>query len=111
MVSLPLLTCDWPFLRCLRYLLLVLGSLGLAREASAQSVPAYQWALAATGTGYPPSKRVGVDALGNAYMAGEFTRGSITFGATTLLNRGSSDVYLAKYTPRANYSGCNNWRG
>jgi gliding motility-associated-like protein len=100
MVFLTLLTRYWPFLRCLRYLLLVLGSLGLAREAKAQSAPAYQWALAATGIGYPPSKRVGVDALGNAYMAGEFTRGSITFGTTTLLNRGSTDVYLAKYTPQ-----------
>jgi gliding motility-associated-like protein len=100
MVFMTLLTLHWPFLRRCLILLLILGSLGLANEASAQSAPAYQWALAATGTGYQPSKRVGVDALGNAYMAGEFTKSSITFGTTTLLNRGSTDVYLAKYTPQ-----------
>lgn len=100
MVSVPLLALCWRFLSSSRCLLLVLGSLGLAREARAQSVPVYEWALAATGTGYQPSKKVGVDALGNAYIAGEFTRGSITLGTTTLLNRGSTDVYFAKYSPQ-----------
>ena len=37
------------------------------------------------------------DGLGNSYIAGNFNNESLSFGNTTLINNGQSDIFLAKY--------------
>ena len=43
-----------------------------------------------------------LDGLGHIYMAGSFSYSDITFGSTTLINRGSSDLFLVKYDLNGN---------
>jgi gliding motility-associated-like protein len=43
-----------------------------------------------------------LDATGHLYMAGSFSYSDITFGTTTLINAGSSDLFLVKYDLNGN---------
>ena len=66
------------------------------------------WAKSAGGATGEQATAVAVDALGNAYITGEFgdfmSTATITFGTITLTasNSGSHDVFLAKYDPSGN---------
>jgi len=42
------------------------------------------------------------DAIGNIYVAGGFASSSITFGSTTLTNKGQTDIYVVKYDTNGN---------
>ena len=64
--------------------------------------PSWQWAVQSTGTGIGQLKGLAVDAAGNSYQVGFFTE-SISFGATTLVSQGRSDVFVAKLTRAGNW--------
>jgi len=55
------------------------------------------WARSAKGTNWDYANSVTIDASGSSYIAGNFLSDSITFATTTLINSGSSDLFLAKY--------------
>ncbi len=59
---------------------------------------AFQWAVAAGGSGIDAGTAVACDANGNAYVTGRFS-GTGTFGSYTLTSAGESDVYVAKLSP------------
>jgi hypothetical protein len=59
--------------------------------------PQWQWAKSAGGTSVEQANAVATDINGNVYVAGLFNSDSITFGATTLINAGGDDLFLAKY--------------
>jgi len=54
------------------------------------------WAKRAGGTGYEGTKSIAVTPSGNTYIAGYFESSIIPFNADTLINIGSTDVFLAK---------------
>lgn len=60
------------------------------------------WAKSAGGTGSDWANSIVVDAIGNTYIAGGFDSPTLSFGATTLTNSGSGDLFLAKYDPMGN---------
>ncbi|MGI4867388.1 MAG: T9SS type A sorting domain-containing protein [Janthinobacterium lividum] len=83
-----------------RGILLLVLSLLLSRLAAAQG-PTWQSAvgvLSNAGSDQGANVNVATDANGNVYLTGMFL-GSITFGSTTLTSVGSSDVYVAKWSP------------
>ncbi|UOQ97777.1 T9SS type A sorting domain-containing protein [Hymenobacter sp. 5317J-9] len=77
-------------------LLILLWLPGPAARAQA---PAWQMAVATTGSG-DLSQAYGsaADAAGNVYIGGSF-RGTVAFGGTTLTSVGSYDLFVAKYNP------------
>ncbi|RZK62503.1 MAG: T9SS type A sorting domain-containing protein [Hymenobacter sp.] len=80
--------------------LLLLPGLLLGHQARAQA-PAWHSAmgvLSNTGNDQGANVNIVTDASGNVYLTGIFM-GSITFGSTTLTSAGSSDVYVAKWSP------------
>ncbi|MFA4852230.1 MAG: SBBP repeat-containing protein [Bacteroidales bacterium] len=63
------------------------------------------WAKSAIGTNNDYANSVTVDALGNAYVAGQFDSPTMTVGSITLTNantNGSFDLFLAKYDTGGN---------
>ncbi len=56
------------------------------------------WVRQAGGVDQDTGRDLAVDAAGNVYLAGGFA-GTATFGDVTLVSAGSSDAFLAKYTP------------
>ncbi len=54
------------------------------------------WAKSAGGTDYDWANSVSTDTEGNVYVMGEFGSPSITFGSTTLINAGGTDIFTAK---------------
>ena len=60
------------------------------------------WATSAGGTDTDESCSLALDASGNAYVTGNFSSPTITFGATTLTNSGSYDIFLVKYNANGN---------
>ena len=54
------------------------------------------WATSAGGDNYDVGGNIKVDANSNAYIIGEFSSSSISFGNTTLINSGQYDFYLSK---------------
>jgi hypothetical protein len=55
------------------------------------------WAIKAAGTGVEYGEAICNDASGNAFITGLSSSPTITFGATTLTNTGSIDIFVAKY--------------
>jgi hypothetical protein len=60
------------------------------------------WANSAGGTDYDYGIRVATDGSSNSYVVGKFSSSSITFGSTTLINNGSSDIFIVKYDVSGN---------
>ncbi|GAB3587516.1 hypothetical protein [Hymenobacter daeguensis] len=77
-------------------LFLLVGLVGPAARAQA---PAWQMAIAATGSSFiSPAYGVGTDAAGNVYIGGGF-QGTVGFGSTTLTSVGVYDLFVAKWNP------------
>ena len=55
------------------------------------------WAKRAGGTNTDNCYNITTDVNGNAYISGNFSSSTITFGSITLTNSGFNDVFLAKY--------------
>jgi len=68
------------------------------------------WARSVTGNLSQTSNAIVTDAIGNVYIAGKFFSDTITFGATTLINKDTStdiyvqttDIFIAKYDSSGN---------
>jgi hypothetical protein len=61
------------------------------------------WAKSAGNTNYDDGNSITTDGLGNVYVTGTFWSPTITFGATTLTNAGSSpDIFVVKYDASGN---------
>ena len=60
------------------------------------------WAKSAGGNYNDYGESISLDAAGNAYITGYFQSPSISFGATTLTNNGSYDIFIAKYDTNGN---------
>src|SRR5688500_6107558 len=73
--------------------------------------PSWNWAKSAGSTGGEAGNATAIDAGGNAYVAGYFTSASITFGSTSLINAGNSDIFLTKYDALGNVSWAINFGG
>ncbi len=69
------------------------------------------WATSAGGTDTDESCSLALDASGNAYVTGNFSSPTITFGATTLTNSGSYDIFLVKYDANGNVQWANSATG
>ena len=70
-------------------------------KTHAQSLPC-EWAKSAGGTGNTSARSVATDPFGNSFITGMFTGPTLAFGATTLINAGISNIYLAKYDGSGN---------
>ncbi|MEW6469916.1 MAG: SBBP repeat-containing protein [Bacteroidota bacterium] len=90
--------------RSLFVLLVFSGTLGA-------QTPSWQWAKSAGTTGAEAAASTALDASGNLYVVGWFTSASITFGSSTLINSGMSDVFLVKYDPSGNVLWARNMGG
>jgi hypothetical protein len=62
------------------------------------------WAKGAGSTKTEYAWDVAVDSTGSSYVIGQFESSSVSFGTTTLINAGKSDIFLAKYSPTGNVS-------
>ncbi len=60
------------------------------------------WARSAGGVGVDECYAMAIDTNDNVYISGTFMSPSITFGATTLTNAGSRDIFVAKYSSSGN---------
>lgn len=56
------------------------------------------WATRAGGTGNDQSLSVATDNEGNVFITGTYGSSTITFGAVTLTNAGTSNIFLVKYS-------------
>lgn len=57
----------------------------------------FLWGKRAGGFSSDRAQCISTDANGNSYIAGWFASATLTFGNTTLVNSGNSDVFVAKY--------------
>ncbi len=73
--------------------------------AAGAAGPKVRWAQCLGGTGYDKAYRLAVDAAGCCYNVGGFTSTNAVMGTNVLVNRGSTDVFLAKFSPQ----GSNLW--
>ncbi len=64
--------------------------------------PNWAWAKSAGGTGDDWANEMSTDASGNIVVTGGFDSPTITFGTTTLTNKGSRDIFVVKYDPSGN---------
>ena len=62
----------------------------------------WQWAKSAGSLNDDGGGSIAIDASGNIFLAGYFAAPSITFGFTTLLNKGGDDMYIVKYHSSGN---------
>ena len=60
------------------------------------------WSRSAGGTESETGYYLAADAGGNCYITGFFDSPTLTFGSTTLVNAGSSDIFIAKYDSAGN---------
>jgi len=61
-----------------------------------------QWAKSGIGENQDWGRSVALDAIGNAYVTGNFQSPTLTFGSYTLTNNGLGDVFLVKYDASGN---------
>ncbi len=63
-----------------------------------------QWAvnISGTSTSYDLSNWIIANAAGDLIITGAYTSSSLVIGSNTLINNGSSDVFIAKYTSSGN---------
>jgi hypothetical protein len=76
-----------------------LSSIYLVKYNSAGIV---QWVYTTGGSSIDVNNWVEVDPMGNPVMTGNFQSASLTFGTNTLVNQGSSDIFIAKLDPAGN---------
>jgi hypothetical protein len=62
------------------------------------SAPPFRWAVKAGGTSEDQAFGLGVDGSGNAYLAGNFYSSPANFGGISLINKGSADAFVAKFS-------------
>ncbi len=83
----------------LRWLLVATGFLLSGETRLCAQAPGWQWA---TTPGRGEGRATAVDAAGNSYVTGYF-RGTTTFGATTLISTGATDLFVAKLSATGTY--------
>jgi len=66
--------------------------------AKYNSAGTFQWATSIGGTGTENFNSVTTDGNNNVYVSGSFATPSLAIGSATLINSGSSDVLVVKYT-------------
>lgn len=86
-----------------------LGSITLSTTTQVEAFVAkldtngnWLWARKINGTYNDHGHSIAVDALGNAFITGEFTE-MASFGSTTLTSTGESDIYIAKLDTNGNW--------
>jgi hypothetical protein len=62
----------------------------------------YLWVRSAKGTSEDVATSVAVDKYDNVYLTGLFFSSQIVFGSDTLINKGSSDIFVIKYRSDGN---------
>jgi hypothetical protein len=80
-------------------LLLLISGIGILY---CQTTPDWMWAESAGGTGADCGYGITIDNSGNSYIIGSFT-GTATFGTTTLISSGLSDIFIAKLNASGSY--------
>jgi hypothetical protein len=80
----------------------ILSFLCISAMHIALAQPSWQWAKGAGQGGSESTSGVTVDASGNVYAIGWYTSPGLTFGAYSILNAGTSDVFLVKYDAAGN---------
>ncbi len=68
------------------------------------SAHAYEWSRVdkAGGSGYDGGQAIAIDSQNNQYISGAFS-GSASFGSTTLISSGDTDVFVAKLDTNGNW--------
>ncbi|MEI6694669.1 MAG: gliding motility-associated C-terminal domain-containing protein [Bacteroidota bacterium] len=61
-----------------------------------------QWAKSASTSSMELSTGIATDNSGNIYITGDFYGSTLTIGTTLLLNKGTSDIFIAKYDAMGN---------
>jgi hypothetical protein len=87
-------------------LITILFALNLFQPPGAVGqTPIYLWAASGNSTAAYLAESIGVDAMGNSYVAGWFESTNVTFGNVTLINsatNASTDIFVVKYDPAGN---------
>lgn len=62
----------------------------------------FLWAVSGGGASHDYSYSISTDASGSVFITGSFKGPSITFGTTTLTNKGDADIFAVKYDSSGN---------
>jgi|GEM_PF-6063104 len=87
---------------------LLAGLLFVAQEVFAQA-PGWTWANKTGGSGTDYVQAAAADVAGNVYVGGSFYSTTVTFGSTTLVNTGLTDLFLVKYDVTGNVLWAKGW--
>jgi hypothetical protein len=71
--------------------------------AKLSSSGSWSWAVKAGGTSADYAEGIATDSSGNSYLTGDF-QGTATFGSTSLISSGGSDVFVAKLSSSGAWS-------